>query len=80
MTRQLLESRHVDGVLYGAGLRAPEHLLLFERLRSVVHARAPDRVLGFNTSPADTAEAVRRSLYPARARLALRHRRRTSST
>jgi hypothetical protein len=55
-----LESRKFDCVLIGAGLRTPEQLLLFERLVNLVHAKAPHAKLCFNSSPADTAEAVQR--------------------
>jgi hypothetical protein len=46
--------------LFGAGLRAPEHLLLFEKLLNLVHARAPLAKICFNTNPADSAAAVQR--------------------
>src|SRR4051812_14790919 len=36
-----LQSRKFDCVMIGAGLRAPPHLLLFERLINLVHALAP---------------------------------------
>jgi hypothetical protein len=49
-----------DCVMFGAGLRAPEHLLLFERLLNVVHAKAPRAKLCFNTSPVDSCEAIQR--------------------
>lgn len=55
-----LNSRDFDCVMIGAGLRAPDKLLLFEKLLNVVHARAPAAKLCFNTSPSDSAEAVRR--------------------
>ena len=55
-----LRSRKFDCVMIGAGLRAPDKLLLFERLLNLVHARAPSAKLCFNTSPADTAAAVQR--------------------
>ncbi|HEY4340238.1 MAG TPA: hypothetical protein VGM97_09870 [Steroidobacteraceae bacterium] len=57
---QHLEARQFDCVLIGAGLRAPECLLLFEKLLNIVHSRAPDAKICFNTTPADTAEAVQR--------------------
>jgi hypothetical protein len=57
-----LDATRFDAVLFGAGLRAPEHLLLFERLINLVHARAPGAKLCFNSKPADTAEAVQRWL------------------
>jgi len=58
--RNRLHERSFDCVMIGAGLRAPEHLLLFERLLNVVHALAPGAKICFNTSPADSAEAVQR--------------------
>jgi hypothetical protein len=60
VTRLHLESRTFDCVLFGAGLRAPAHLLLFEKLLNLVHARAPMAKICFNTSPADSVEAVQR--------------------
>src|ERR1044071_2615982 len=55
-----LRARVFDCVLIGAGLRAPEQLRLFEKLLNVVHALAPGARICFNTSPADSAEAVQR--------------------
>ena len=55
-----LEPTALDCVMFGAGLRAPEHLLLFEKLVNLVHVRAPDAKLCFNSTPADAAEAVQR--------------------
>jgi hypothetical protein len=60
VVRLQLESRTFDCVLFGAGLRAPEHLLLFEKLLNLVHARAPLAKICFNTNPADSAAAVQR--------------------
>ena len=57
---QQLSARSFDCVMIGAGLRAPAQLLLFEKLINVVHARAPKARICFNTTPADTAEAVQR--------------------
>ncbi len=57
---QSLKSRHFDCVMFGAGLRAAPQLLLFERLINLIHAQAPDAKICFNSSPADTAEAVQR--------------------
>jgi hypothetical protein len=62
---EAVTQRHLDGgrfdcVVIGAGLRAPEHLRLFEKLINLVHARAPGAKICFNTTPADTAEAVQR--------------------
>lgn len=56
-----LRTRRFDCVVIGAGLRdAPEHLLLFERILNLVHRLAPNVPIAFNTTPADTAEAVLR--------------------
>jgi hypothetical protein len=49
-------------VVIGAGLR--EHLLLFERILNLVHRFAPNASIAFNSTPADTAEAVRRWVTP----------------
>lgn len=62
VTEQCLKSHAFDCVVFGAGLRAPERLLLLERLLNLVHSHAPAARLCFNTSPADTAEAVQRWL------------------
>jgi hypothetical protein len=55
-----LKSRIFDCVVIGAGLRAAPQLLLFEKLVNLVHQHAPGAKICFNTTPADTAEAVRR--------------------
>lgn len=60
MAEQALKTRRIDCVMIGAGLRAPAQLLLFEKLLNVVHAHAPDAKLCFNSTPADTLDAVRR--------------------
>jgi hypothetical protein len=57
-----LKSRSFDCVVIGAGLRAPNQLLLFEKLLNLIHTQAPDAKICFNTTPADTAEAVQRWL------------------
>ena len=60
-----LQTRVFDAVVIGGGLRKPpEQLLLFERLLNLIHALAPEARLAFNTTPADTAEAVRRWVKP----------------
>jgi hypothetical protein len=52
-------------VLIGAGLRQPpERLLLFERIVNLIHRLAPKASICFNTTPADTAEAVQRWVAP----------------
>ena len=56
-----LRSRPFDCVVIGAGLREPPpRLLLFEKILNLVHALAPTAKICFNTTPADTAEAVQR--------------------
>jgi len=55
-----IKKRDYDCVMIGAGLRSPQQLLLFERLINVVHAQAPGAKICFNSTPADTAEAVQR--------------------
>ena len=57
---EFLDDETFDCVLFGAGLRAAPQLLLFEKLLNLVHARAPGARICFNTTPADTAEAIRR--------------------
>ncbi len=58
---EALKSRDFDCVLIGAGLRQPpERLLLFEKIINLIHRLAPRASICFNTTPADTAEAVRR--------------------
>ena len=59
---RVLATQDFNCVVMGAGLRAPAHFLLFEKLINVVHAWAPGAKICFNTSPADTVEAVRRWL------------------
>jgi hypothetical protein len=58
--QQSLQSRAFDCVMIGAGLNAPERLLLFEKLLNLVHALAPQAKICFNTSPADSLQAVQR--------------------
>src|SRR4051794_20119223 len=60
VTAEHLKAQRFDCVVIGAGLRDPKHLLLLEKLLNVVHGQAPNAKLCFNTTPADTAEAVRR--------------------
>lgn len=55
-----LETRTFDCVLIGAGLRGPNNLLLFEKLINLIHQKAPVTKICFNSSPADSAEAVQR--------------------
>jgi len=61
VTADALNSRDFDCVLIGAGLRQPpERLLLFETIINLIHRLAPNASICFNTTPADTAEAVQR--------------------
>jgi hypothetical protein len=65
VTVAALTSRHLDCVAIGAGLRQPpERLLLFERIINLVLMHVPHVRICFNTTPADTAEAVRRWIKP----------------
>jgi hypothetical protein len=60
-----LRSTRFDCVVIGAGLRLPpERLMLFEKIINLVHALAPNARICFNTTPADTAEAVQRWIEP----------------
>ena len=58
--KNFVTERAYDCVIIGAGLRAPERLILFERLLNMVHAHLPKAKICFNTTPADSAEAVQR--------------------
>lgn len=65
VTKAALTSRRLDCVVIGAGLREPaDRLLLFEKIINLVHIHAPHAKICFNTSPSDTAEAVRRWIEP----------------
>jgi hypothetical protein len=60
-----LKSRHFNCIVIGAGLRQPaQHLLLFEKIVNLVHSLAADAKICFNTTPADTAEAVQHWIEP----------------
>ena len=60
-----LKGGDFDCVVIGAGLRQPgERLLLFEKILNLVHTLAPAACIAFNTTPADTLEAVHRWLEP----------------
>jgi len=61
VTVEALKSRDFDCILIGAGLRLPpERLLLFEKVINLIRRLAPAACICFNTTPADTAEAVQR--------------------
>jgi hypothetical protein len=56
-----LEDNAVDCILIGAGIRTiPPLFLLFEKLVNVVHEKAPQAKICFNTVPEDTAVSVQR--------------------
>ncbi len=60
-----LRDERFDCIVIGAGLREPkERLVLFEKVLNLVHRLAPDAAICFNTTPADTAEAVLRWVEP----------------
>ena len=60
-----LREEHFDCIVIGAGLREPkERLVLFEKVLNLVHRLAPEAAICFNTTPADTAEAVLRWVEP----------------
>jgi formylmethanofuran dehydrogenase subunit B len=62
---RVLRSKPFDCIVIGAGLRQPpERLLLFEMILNLVHALAPNARICFNTTPADTTEAVQRWIEP----------------
>ena len=60
-----LRSKRPDCVVIGAGLREPaERLPLFEKIINLVLIHAPHARICFNTTPADTVEAVQRWIKP----------------
>jgi hypothetical protein len=61
--RDCVGSAAFDVAMVGAGVRmAPEHTLLFERIVNVLCDLLPGITLCFNTTPEDTADALRRGL------------------
>ena len=60
VVRARLAAQEFDCVMIGAGLRAAPQLLLYERLINAVHELAPGSKICFNSTPADSAEAVQR--------------------
>jgi formylmethanofuran dehydrogenase subunit B len=57
----VLKSNSFDCVVIGAGLRQPaSQLVLFEKIINLVHTLAHTAKICFNTTPADTLEAVQR--------------------
>ncbi len=60
-----LEAQEFDCVMTGAGLREPpELLLLFEKVSNAAHRLAPKASICFNSSLADSADAVQRWIEP----------------
>ncbi|MBR1130335.1 hypothetical protein [Bradyrhizobium iriomotense] len=60
-----LREERFDCIVIGAGLREPrERLPLFEKVLNLVHRLAPEAAICFNTTPADTADAVQRWIEP----------------
>lgn len=55
-----LAERKFDCVVIGAGLRESSRTVLFEKLLNLVHRDAANASICFNTSPADTLEAIKR--------------------
>ncbi len=55
-----LRDRRFDCVVFGAGIRGPELLTLFEKLLNQVHEALPKARICFNAHPADTLAAVQR--------------------
>jgi hypothetical protein len=65
VAREALQAVRYDVVLIGAGIRfPPQYLLLFERMVNVVHERAPQARICFNTQATDTADAILRWAKP----------------
>ncbi|MBO9647796.1 MAG: hypothetical protein J7605_04745 [Variovorax sp.] len=61
---RLLRSHGFDCVMFGAGLRDEDRLMLFEKLLNLAHRLAPQAAICFNTNPEDSAEAVLRWVSP----------------
>ena len=60
-----LQFKGFDCVVIGVGLREPPlRLPLFEKVINLVHTLAPKARICFNTTPADTVEAVRQWVEP----------------
>ncbi|MFM2126219.1 MAG: hypothetical protein RL328_2670 [Acidobacteriota bacterium] len=58
---EALKNNRYDCVMIGAGVRLPpDYHLVFEKLVNIVHRKAPQAAICFNTNPADTAAAVMR--------------------
>ncbi len=56
-----IDSVDPDLVIVGAGVRTdPDHFLLFEKVINIIHKKAPNAHIAFNTNPYDTIEAINR--------------------
>jgi hypothetical protein len=56
-----LEREPFACICIGAGVRVPPpNFILFEKLINLVHLKAPQAKICFNTTPTDTADAVQR--------------------
>ncbi|MDJ0624236.1 MAG: universal stress protein [Desulfocapsaceae bacterium] len=56
-----IEAVDPDLVIVGAGVRTdPDHFLLFEKIINIIHKKAPNAHIAFNTNPYDTIEAINR--------------------
>ena len=65
VTAAALSAGHTDCVMIGAGLReGRDRLVLFEKIVNLVHRFAPTAAICFNSTPADSAEAVQRWIKP----------------
>src|SRR5262245_23706850 len=60
---RMLESKHYDCIVIGAGVRLPPRsLTVFEAVINAVHKAAPGAKIAFNTRPDDSADAAARWL------------------
>ena len=61
-----LQAKQYDCIVIGAGLRLPPlRMPLFEQVINLIHTHAqPGTKICFNTTPADTVEAVQRWVRP----------------
>lgn len=58
---EAIASEDPDVVVVGAGVRTdPDHFLLFEKMINIIHKKAPNAHIAFNTSPYDTSKAIYR--------------------
>jgi hypothetical protein len=80
VTVRRLEARSFDCVMFGAGLRAPPRLLLFEKLINLVHERAPNAKICFNTTPAGRQQRCSAGSEPGSRRAGRRNQGECAST